>query len=240
MRSFKKSLNQLFDWVLTFVLLMISGIATRFFSWLFLDVYVIGRHNVPNKKEGVLYAPNHITLIDPWFVMSYMKSLVYIFFQIGILPWNTPEFKNYFKTATMQFFFKHLRCIPVKRGVMKPSELENFLNKVSDTLKTGNLLIFPEGTRTRTGEIGQGKQGIGKIIYENHCKVVPVKIIGLEKILPIGAKMVTISFLKRKKVTIIYGEPLDFTDFYKLPPNKETYLKISAYLIEIINALQPD
>ena len=196
--------------MVTYILLMLSGLLCKLYCLLYLKVEVIGRENVPKRTKGVLFASNHQTLIDSWFIGTLLKPFSYLIFSPGILPWNAPEATNFFKTPVMRFIFSHLKCLPVTRGSVGKA----FFQQISKILKNANLLIFFEGTRTRNGLINNAKPGIGRIIYENKPIVIPIRIKGFQEVMPVGSKwhFFLKPFYGRKKVAVIYGSPIDFTD----------------------------
>jgi 1-acyl-sn-glycerol-3-phosphate acyltransferase len=102
-------------------------------------------------------------------------------------------------------------------------------------LKAGNCVhIYPEGTRTRTGKIGPGKPGVGRIVYETKCKVIPCYHSGLNEVLPIGRKIPR----PGKKVRIIIGEAISLDHYFQRPNNLETWQAISDEIIAEIKRLK--
>ncbi len=71
--------------------------------------------------------------------------------------------------------------------------------------KGDSLIIYPEGTRTRTGKLGRGKWGVAKIFFETGTPILPAAISGTFKLLPPGGK------LKIKRIIKInIGKPIYF------------------------------
>ena len=109
-------------------------------------------------------------------------------------------------------------AFPVNR---KKQDIAAFRTAIK-VLKEGNaLLIFPEGTRSRDGQIGKARSGIAMIAAEANVPVVPVRITNSN------------NALKLAKVKIVYGIPI-------LPPlagTKETYRKFAEQIIEEIKKL---
>jgi 1-acyl-sn-glycerol-3-phosphate acyltransferase len=77
-----------------------------------------------------------------------------------------------------------------------------------------NVLVFPEGTRTTTGEIGEFRPGAGLIACDTGCQVLPVRIVGIHGVLPKGARLP-----HRAQVEVRFGAP-----FRSLPDEKPRQL----------------
>lgn len=214
--------------VISYFLLLLAASVTRLFSRLCLRLEVIGSQNVP-KEVGVLMVANHQTLIDSFFIGAHFLPLGYLALHPKLYLWNTPEFKNFFKTKLMAWIFRHLRCEPVYRGNRDRGVLENTFQRLTEILQNGNLLIFFEGTRTRNGDIGPAKSGVAELIIRAKPRlIVPVKIIGFDQVLPVGSKFVRIG----KRVKIIFGQPVDPQTIF--PDNETCRKKISARVRELV------
>lgn len=88
-----------------------------------------------------------------------------------------------------------------------------------------NLLLYPEGTRSRTGEIGEFKAGVGILARRTNRPVVPVFTYGGCEILPCGA------FMPRPaRATVRYGKPV-------WPENKESADAFAARVEQSVRAL---
>jgi len=146
----------------------------------------INKEAIP-KEGGVLVCANHISLIDP-IAMAITTKRHYHFMAKEEL----------FKNKLFAKFIRKLNAFPVKRGSSDREAIRQGLK----VIKEGHVLgIFPEGTRSKDGELGQGHAGIGFFALRTDCAVVPVAIIGPYK------------FFRRVKV--VYGDPIDFTEHRK-------------------------
>jgi 1-acyl-sn-glycerol-3-phosphate acyltransferase len=94
--------------------------------------------------------------------------------------------------------------------------------------------VYPEGTRTRTGEIGRGKIGVGRLVRESGARVIPCYHHGLDQVLPIGHKFPRLG----KRVHIWIGESLDFSSYMNLPNTPKTWQLISDSIIDAIRRLR--
>jgi len=82
------------------------------------------------------------------------------------------------------------------------------IKKAIKQLKEGySLIIYPEGTRTRTGEMAKGKWGIVKLLFATEVPILPVALSGTFELLPPGGKL---KFERKIKINI--GKPLYFSE----------------------------
>lgn len=141
---------------------------------------VIGKENFP-KEGGVLLCTNHIHNFDPPIV--------------GIVSPRTIHFmakEELFKMPILRNLLPHLNAFPVKRGMSDREALRKGLK----VLKEGHVLgLFPEGTRSKTGELGKGLAGAGFFALRTEAAVVPCAIIGPYKAF--------------SKLRVVYGKPID-------------------------------
>jgi len=108
------------------------------------------------------------------------------------------------------------------------------VNKAIEVLKKGDILIiYPEGTRSRTGEIGKARLGIARIFLETGVPILPAAIKGTFELMPPSGKIKT-----EKKVEVNIGQPLYFEPELKAAKNmnkgSEQYNKL---LIKIAESL---
>ncbi len=127
-------------------------------------VHVEGRENIPQKSESVIYAPNHNSLIDvPLFYASLKR-----------FPAMMAK-KELFKIPLMHALLVSLGCIKIDRK--GAHSIVEAIRSGCKTIENGNsLVVFPEGTRSKTGRIGTFKNGAFKIAERTMCPIVPVVI----------------------------------------------------------------
>ena len=83
-------------------------------------------------------------------------------------------------------------------------------------LGEGNSLgIYPEGTRSPDGKLYRGRTGIARLVLESGAPVIPVAIIGTDKLQPAG-RLVP----KLRRVGVVFGSPMDFSKYAGLPVDR--------------------
>lgn len=191
-----------------------------------------GAENIPDEHENVLYCINHSSLIDN-FAFESIAYLPKVFFKPEYLPVNLADRKNFFGdpksrrlkdrvlTLLGRHFFTHLRAFPVDRRPGDLSQVEQW----ADLLRQNIVVVFPEGTRSRSGEIGSGKPGVGKLIYTTRPTVIPVRMWGMEKVLGVGRR-VPRAF---QTVHVRIGEPLDLSELLDRPVPEERKAEVDLY-----------
>ncbi|MGD6841528.1 lysophospholipid acyltransferase family protein [Bacillus infantis] len=166
---------------------------------------VIGRENFP-AEGGVLLCSNHIDNLDPPVV--------------GITAPRPVHFmakEELFNLPVLGKVVRNLNAFPVKRGM---SDREA-LRKGIALLKEGNVLgLFPEGTRSKTGELGKGLAGAGFFALRAPAHVVPCAIIGPYK--------------PFKRLKVVYGKPLDMEEARK---NRASADEVTEMIMQEIRQL---
>ena len=163
---------------------------------LLLPIKVTGRENVDSKQSYVFVA-NHQSFLD-------------VFAIYGWLPNN---FKWLMKKEIRRVPFVGTACavaghIFVDRS--NPRAALQSMDKVKKELVDGiSTVIFPEGTRTKTGEIGRFKQGAFKIAMDMELPVVPITLNGFYKAMPSGQPFAN----PYSHLSLHIGKPIDISQF---------------------------
>jgi 1-acyl-sn-glycerol-3-phosphate acyltransferase len=207
-----------------------------------------GLENIPAEHENVLYCLNHNSLLDN-FAFESVAYLPKVLLKPEYLPVNLADRKNFFGDPTSsrfkdrvlrllgKHFFAHLRAYPVLRGEANLDQVDVW----AELLRHNIVVVFPEGTRSRTGEIGTGRMGVGKLIYAMRPTVIPVRMWGMEKVLGVG-RLIPRAL---QTVHLRIGKAIDLTDLLDrpLPDNRtaemDLYREISNCVVDAIRALAP-
>ncbi|MGM9999217.1 MAG: lysophospholipid acyltransferase family protein [Candidatus Bruticola sp.] len=210
---------------------------------------VYGLKNIPKEHENVLYCINHNSLLDN-FIFEAAAYVPKIFFQPKYLPINLADRKNFFGDPSSRklrdrvmrilgrHFFRHLKAYPVDRRTGNMEQVEEWRKLLKDNI----MIVYPEGTRSRTGKVGHGKPGVGKLIHEARPIVMPVFMAGTAQVLGVGMKFPTV--FKTMKVYI--GKPMDLSHLFldKLPGDRLNqmlyYTKLSEAVMDEIRNLDPE
>jgi 1-acyl-sn-glycerol-3-phosphate acyltransferase len=100
--------------------------------------------------------------------------------------------------------FTALGAMPVERQTQRAAQaaLDTALGVLQEGVAFG---LYPEGTRSKDGRLARGKTGVAWLALTADCPVVPVGLIGTDKVQPIGA-----NWPRPHRITIAFGEPLTF------------------------------
>lgn len=160
--------------------------SVRGFFRLFFRFEGKGMENIP---EGpCFFAPNHESKLDAFLVLSYL---------------DRPTLKNTFsyakkdhvKSGVRRYLASHSNVIVMDLS----KDLKHSIQKMAEVVKQGKkILIFPEGTRTQTGQLGKFKKTYALLSAELNIPVVPVAITGAYEAMSSGAKKIK----KGTKITI--------------------------------------
>jgi len=164
----------------------------------------IDTENVP-KTGPVLLAPNHFSQMDHFFVGLYLRR------QIRFMAKS-----QMFGPPILTYIYTHGGVFPVRRG---RHDEEAFKTAFTILEQGGMLLVYAEGGRSRSGELGEVKPGIGRIALESGVPVVPVAIHG-------SAGVRRWKRFRFPKVTVQFGEPVSFP--VEDDPSRERQLEVAT------------
>lgn len=136
-----------------------------------------GMGNIPDGP--CIIAPNHQSFIDGLLVASFLKRKVIK--------------QTYFYAKKKHVNNRFLRFLARTNNVIVidiEGDLKESIQKMAAALQEGKkVIIFPEGTRTTNGKLGEFKKTFAILSTELNVPVVPVAIIGADRALPVGAKI---------------------------------------------------
>ncbi|GAA3425753.1 lysophospholipid acyltransferase family protein [Streptosporangium sandarakinum] len=176
------------------MLYRLTKIVSAPFLHLLWPTTVTGAEHVPASGPAIL-ASNHLSVLDSTFLPLVLPRQVRFVAKAEYFTGN-PVTAAWMR-ATGQ--------ISIDR--QSPTAAQDMLDAAARVLRGGELFgIYPEGTRSPDGRLYRGKVGVAWLALETGAPVVPVGMIGTDKVLPIGA-----SVPKLGRIGIRIGKPLTFT-----------------------------
>jgi 1-acyl-sn-glycerol-3-phosphate acyltransferase len=150
-----------------------------------------GRENVP-KSGGVIIASNHRSAMDPVIVISGFWRPIHWLARVDLVV-----------TKKIAWFFKAAAVIPVNRE----SPQQESIDAAVECIRGGGIFgVFPEGTRSRDGNLHKGYTGVARIAAATGVPVIPTAIMNSWKSMPKGAKLP-----RPAKCHVRFGAPMHFT-----------------------------
>jgi len=133
----------------------------------------LGREKIPSDGPLII-AANHLSHIDPAFIMTATKR-----------PVSYMSKKEHFDGAIRRLVFKQVGVIPVDRDAGGADALKDAIKILEEG---GAIGIFPEGTRSRDGDMGKGKTGVARLAAMSGAAVVPVAIRQTDDVWPVSKR----------------------------------------------------
>ena len=183
--------------------------------WLLFPYKIVGKENVPPQGDPtpLMLCPNHISNLDPVFLLMAMKRHVYYMAKAEL-------FKN--KLAAW-FVGKKFGAFPVRRGEGDTSAIDT----AKEIVQSGKILgIFPEGTRSKDGKLGRAKSGAALIASQTGAYIVPTAI---------KAKDQKVWLFHR--TTIIFGQPVPPAELHLDNPERPDLRYASRQIMDRIARL---
>jgi 1-acyl-sn-glycerol-3-phosphate acyltransferase len=182
---------------------------------LFYGVRLYGLENLGFDGPAI-FASNHISLCDPPLIGSFTP-----------LEMHFMAKSELFESRLLGGLIGALNSFPVKRGMIDRRALE----KAGQILKSGGrILVFPEGTRQKSGILAKGRPGMAKIAIDNKAPIIPVHISGtnhLRKLL-----------FSRRHIIIRYGKLIDTKKHEPDLPPKERIRSLGEKVMAEIAGLR--
>ncbi len=175
---------------------------------LFCRLKIRGVDNVP-LEGGLIIAPNHVSAGDPPIVGICVNRELHFLAKKEL-------FRNFF----LRVLIKNLNSIPVDRSILD----QKALLAAEQALRSGyGLIMFPEGTRSRSGELKRGKPGVGLLARKAMVPIVPAYIensLGFTRLIFTG-----------KSLKVTFGEPISVQAIAGFPDDKEGYRAITVEIM---------
>jgi 1-acyl-sn-glycerol-3-phosphate acyltransferase len=172
----------------------------------------ISSDNPPADGPAII-APNHFSFLDHFFVAVYLRRKVHFMAKSQLFQ------------RPLQFIYTHGGVFPVLRG----KHDEEAFTTAHTVLGRGDLIVmYAEAGRSRSGELGKPRHGLGRLALESGVPVVPTAITGTEK----ARNWKRLQF---PKVTVQFGEPVRFERVEH--PTREQAQAASEIVFDRVRAL---
>ena len=166
-----------------------------FYRLMFLPVTVEGLEYI-QPGQSYVFVSNHQSMFDVWLIYGWLPVI----------------FKWLMKAELRKVPFVGIACkaaghifVDRKNPKAAMESMENIKKQLKDGVCT---VIFPEGTRTKDGQVGRFKRGAFQIALDLKLPIIPISLSGCYDVLPKGKP-----FVYRRPVRMYVGEPIDITQF---------------------------
>ncbi|MBU0574212.1 MAG: lysophospholipid acyltransferase family protein [Candidatus Margulisiibacteriota bacterium] len=162
-------------------------------SRLFFPVTLEGAENLP-ERGAYIVAPNHVSILDyPSVICRLPRQIRDELFPVAS--------KAYYDNP-VAFFFMAMAANVIR--IDTEDDFFSALKAAANVLKAGHaVFLFPEGTRSKSGELLPFKNGLGILSIEQNVPIVPVHVNGTYDVLP--PKKI---WFNRGKISVIIGQPV--------------------------------
>ncbi len=165
-------------------------------------VRIVGRNELRNLSGAFVVVANHSSHLDAPLVFTTLPRRLARYLAAGAAA-------DYFFDVRWRRGFTSLffNAFPIQRGAIdQRGAVEKHRSAAGELLGHGvPLLVFPEGTRSATGDIGQFKSGAAALAARASVPCVPVAIIGADYVHPRGSKWPRVG---RPPVGVVFGAPV--------------------------------
>lgn len=195
------------------VQLLLRPLFGLYFRWRFEDF-----HHLPKAGPAIL-APNHVNYLDPLIIGAAVPRPIHFMAK-----------QELFQNRALAWLLRKVYAFPVKRGQPDRQSIRHALKMLEEGHVVG---IYPEGTRSETGELQDGKAGVAMIALKSGAPVVPMAVVGLERALDSGGRRLP----RRSAITLRMGPPLTFERVERL--DRATLHRAAEEVHRAIAALLP-
>lgn len=185
---------------------------------------ITGLENIPDTGPGII-ASNHLSVLDSLY-LPYMipRTITFV---------AKSEYFTSRKPMERMFgmYLRKANHLPVDRTGARAGQ--EMLEAALGVLRQGLLFgIYPEGTRSPDGRLYRGRTGVGWLALRSGAPVIPVAMMGTDKLLPPGRR-----FPRPRSIEIRVGKPLTFSDFSSEAAGARERRAVTDRVIEAIGEL---
>ncbi len=161
------------------------------------DEVLIGRERVP---EGpCLFISNHLSNADGFTLQRALGSR-----RVWFVAGNKLQ-----STVMTRIASEVVDTVPIRPG---SADVEAVRRAIELLRRGSSVLIFPEGTRSRSASLLRGKKGVALVASRAGVPIVPVALTGTERRMPIDDRDMGGERIRRARVVVRFGEPFSYAD----------------------------
>ncbi|OFI05076.1 bifunctional protein Aas [Clostridium acetireducens DSM 10703] len=190
-------------------------------------IEVKGIENLKNIKKPIIFVCNHLSNSDALILNKVLKNQE-LTFVAGIKLASTPLTKLGLELTNTIF---------IKPNTADKEAISNIIKTIR---KGNNVLIFPEGTRSRTASMIEGKKGVVLMQRLGKATMVPIGIWGTEKLLPINDNDMGAEKFQHAEVKLNIGKAINFPDKESNEGKHEYEEKMLNIIMKSIAKLLPE
>jgi 1-acyl-sn-glycerol-3-phosphate acyltransferase len=185
---------------------------------------VVGAENIP-ASGGAILASNHLSIVDSIYLPLMLSR-----------PVTFAAKSEYFTGTRLRdraigAYLRAIKQLPTDRAGARAGQ--EMLQAALGLITEGGVFgIYPEGTRSPDGRLYRGRTGVGFLALHSGAPVIPVAMVGTERILPPGHKVP-----RPGRIEIRIGEPLGFAEFRGQPAGATQRRAVTDEVVQAIQKL---
>jgi 1-acyl-sn-glycerol-3-phosphate acyltransferase len=194
------------------------------FLRLMVPTTVTGAENIPPTGPAII-ASNHLSVIDTIFLPLMVERPVSFAAKSEVFTGTR------LRDRLLATYLRSTNQLATDRGGARAAQA--MLDAAVRRLQSGQLFgIYPEGTRSPDGRLYRGRTGVGYLALHSGAPVVPVAMIGTDRVLPPGS-----SVPRRRRIEIRIGEPLTFDEYRGQPTGARQRRAVTDEVVQAIQKL---
>ncbi len=183
---------------------------------------VYGRKRIPNPRPGMLIAGNHASFVDPLAIGSAF------YFPVWYLA-RTTLFES---SRFFGWLIASVNSIPISRERL---DLKTIRQTKALCEQGKSVVIFPEGTRSKDGELQKGLAGVGLFVDKIGADILPVYVEGSFQAFSRKSR-----FPRPVRIRVNIGAPLKAEQWHDIPRGRERYQAIADDIMKAIEGLKEE